>query len=253
MTSSRSLTDAVVAVVGGGGGLGGPIARQLAGHGAHVLLAGPHVERLAKVGIEDAVCVELDIRDPRAGDRLSACAVEHFGRLDGVVNAAGVVAFGSLVDTDDSVIEELFLTNVIGPLWLLKRLVPLLADSRGFVVNVSAVVAEQPMANLAAYSSSKAALTVADRALARELRRLGISVCDARPPHTETGLAQRPLAGTAPSLPVGLAPDLVAARIVDAVLSGTTELAPEDFTTDPGPPDTAPPGTAPTGTEGAAP
>jgi cyclic-di-GMP-binding biofilm dispersal mediator protein len=104
------------------------------------------------------------------------------------------------------------------------------------------------MANLAAYSSSKAALTAADRALTRELRRLGISVCDARPPHTETGLAQRPLAGTAPSLPVGLAPDLVAARIVDAVLTGTTELAPEDFTTDP-----APRGTASTGTEGAAP
>ena len=251
--SDRSLSDAVVAVIGGGGGLGGPIARQLAGQGAHVLLAGPRVERLAQVGVEDAVCVELDIRDPRAGDRLSACAVEQFGRLDGVINAAGVVAFGSLVDNDDAVIEELFLTNVIGPLWLLKRLVPLLADSRGFVVNVSAVVAEQPMANLAAYSSSKAALTAADRALTRELRRLGISVCDARPPHTETGLAQRPLAGTAPSLPVGLAPDLVAARIVDAVLTGTTELAPEDFTAGPAPRGSASTGTASTGTEGAAP
>lgn len=90
-------------------------------------------------------------------------------------------------------------------------------------MNVSAVVAEQPAANLAAYSATKAALTAADRSLARELRRLGIHVCDARPPHNETSLAQRHLVGTAPALQTGLSPDLVAERLIDAA---ATDLAP---------------------------
>ena len=228
---SRSLSDAVVAVVGASGGLGTPVARKLAEQGARVILAGRHIERLNTVGIDNAVVVELDVRSPEAGDAVVAAARDRFGRLDGLVNAAGIVAFGTLAETDDDVIEELFLTNVIGPLWLIKRVTPLLAESSGFLVNLSAVVAEQPMANMAAYSATKAALTAADRALTRELRRAGIQVCDVRPPHTETGLAQRPLAGTAPAMRDGLSPELVATCIVEAIISGTNELPSESFAT----------------------
>jgi cyclic-di-GMP-binding biofilm dispersal mediator protein len=174
--------------------------------------------------------VELDLRDPSAGDVLAAAVADLGGRLDGLVNAAGVVAFGDLVDTDDAVIEELFLTDVIGPLWLLKRVVPLLAESKGFVAQLSAVVAEQPMAGMAAYSSAKAALTAADAALARELRRKGITVCDVRPPHTETGLAGRPIAGEAPRLKEGLSPSSVAALVVDAIAAGATDVPAAAFT-----------------------
>ncbi|MCU0266703.1 MAG: SDR family NAD(P)-dependent oxidoreductase, partial [Actinomycetia bacterium] len=88
----------------------------------------------------------------------------------------------------------------------------------------SAVVAEHPTAGMAAYSASKAALTAHDVAVGRELRRAGIRVVDARPPHTQTGLAQRPLAGTAPRLPAGLAPDAVAARVVAAIEDDERDL-----------------------------
>lgn len=226
---ARSLEDAVVCVVGASGGLGSPIARSLSARGADVMLAGPHPERLAALDIPASTVVELDVRDPRAGDVLADAALDRHGRLDGLVNAAGVVAFGPLVDTADTVIEELFLTNVLGPLWLIRRVAPLLAESRGFLVNLSAVVAEQPMPNMAAYSATKAALTAADRALHRELRRVGIQVCDVRPPHTETGLAGHPLAGTAPTLPTGLSPDVVAARVIDGILDGSNEVPSDAF------------------------
>lgn len=227
------MAGAVIAVVGASGGLGAPIARTLAERGAHLVLAGPHLDRLEAMAIPGAAAAEVDLRDASAGNRLAALALERHGRLDGVVNAAGVVAFGALVDTDDVIIEELFLTNVVGPLWLLRRLVPLLATSKGFVVNISAVVAEQPMANMAVYSATKAALTAADRALARELRGSGIHVCDVRPPHTETGLATRPLAGQSPALRTGLHPDLVAARIVEAIEQGEREVASDQFAPSP--------------------
>ena len=214
----------MVAVVGASGGLGSAVCSQLTARGATVVACGPHPDRITSAGVVAASVVELDLRDPSAGDALVAAVADLGGRLDGLVNAAGVVAFGDLVDTDDAVIEELFLTDVVGPLWLLKRVVPLLAESKGFVVHLSAVVAEQPMAGMAAYSSAKAALTAADVALTRELRRKGITVCDVRPPHTETGLAGRPIAGEAPRLKEGLDPGAVAAAVVDAVASGATEV-----------------------------
>jgi short-subunit dehydrogenase len=226
----RSLSDTVVAVVGASGGIGAPLARRLAERGATLVIAGRDRSKLEALDLPDATLVELDLREPAAGDALVAAVRErHGGRLDGLVNAAGSVAFGLLAETDDDVIEELFRVNTLGPLWLTKRVVPLLAESKGFLVQISAIVAEKPTATMVAYSASKGAVTTADRALAHELRRDGVAVLDVRPPHTDTGLDARPIAGTAPKLPQGLAPADVAERIVAAVESGATDLAAEDF------------------------
>jgi cyclic-di-GMP-binding biofilm dispersal mediator protein len=82
---------------------------------------------------------------------------------------------------------------------------------------------------MAAYSASKAALTAFDAAAGRELRRAGVRVIDARPPHTETGLAERPAAGQPPKLPTGLDPDAVAARIVAAIVDNERDLPSSAF------------------------
>ncbi len=218
----------VVAVVGASGVLGGLVARGLQERGATVVAVGRDAGRLAEA-VPGAAQVVGEIGDATLGDRLVAhCRQEH-GRLDGVVNAAGVVAFGTLVDTDDAVIEELFLTDVIGPLFLARRVLPALAETKGYLANLSAVVAEAPLPGMVAYAAAKAALTAADRALAREARRSGVQVIDLRPPHTETGLATRPLAGTAPSLPQGLEPQRVAQVVLDAIEQRTAEVASGDF------------------------
>ena len=229
--SGRDLNDAVVAVVGAAGGLGTHMTALLATRGATVVSAGPHrasLERTARTS--GGLAVELDVRDPRAGDALVDAVSARYGRLDGVVNAAGVVAFGDLVDTPDEVIEELFLTNVMGPIWLAKRVAPLLAQSSGFLLLISAVLAEQPLPGLAAYGASKAALSSTGRSLARELRRRGITVIDARPPHTETGLPSRAIHGSPPRLPVGLDPEIVVQRMIRAIEVGETEISATQFT-----------------------
>jgi cyclic-di-GMP-binding biofilm dispersal mediator protein len=208
----------VIAVVGASGGLGRPLCDELRTRGATVVTVG----RTSGDVIDD-------LRDSAAGDLIVAHARAAHGRLDGVVDVAGIVAFGDLVDTDDVVIEELFLTNVLGPLWLARRVAPALAETGGFLALVSAVVAETPLPGMTAYSASKAALSAAATALRRELRRSGVAVIDVRPPHTETGLATRPIAGTAPRLPQGLDPAAVARRIVDAIAAGDTDVASSAF------------------------
>ena len=228
----RELAGARIAVVGATGVLGSLVAAELTGRGARLLLVGRDADRLAVLGT--GVPVVADLGDARAGDAIAAAAREHLGGLDGLVNAAGVVAFGTLLDTPDEVVEELFLTNVVGPLFVLRRVLPLLEESRGFVLQVSAVVAERPMARMAAYSASKAALSAVATALRTELRRSRVDVYDVRPPHTETGLASRPLAGAAPALPTGLAPADVARRIVDALAAGEQDLGADAFAGTPG-------------------
>jgi len=220
--ADRDLNGSVVAVVGATGGLGSEIAAALESRGATVV----RVNRSGGEGVDLAV----DVRDTGAGDALVEHVTGRHGKLDGVVLASGIVAFGDLVDTDDVTIEELFLTNAMGPMWLAKRVAPALRETQGFFVNISGVVAESPMPGMAAYSASKAAAAAASEAIRREFRRMKVQVVDARPPHTETGLATRPLAGAAPKMPDGLAPSAVAERIVQAIVAGEPVVAPDTFT-----------------------
>ena len=226
--ATRELDKAVVAVVGASGALGSRIARLLAERGAVVVPVGRSEDRLTGLGLGEKPVV-LDVTDATAGERLVAEVQERHGRLDGVVVASGVVAFGAAEDVPDEVVEELFLVNATGPLMLARRVSPLLKESQGFWVTISAVLAERPMAGMAAYSASKAAAASFTQALQLEWRRAGVAVTDVRPPHTETGLVERALVGTAPRLPEGLSPEVVAERVVRAIVAGERQVSSDDF------------------------
>ena len=220
---ARTLAGSHVVVVGATGVLGARIAAHFTAAGArvsaivrdHTRLDGASVSQYALADVTDHVAL--------------GAAFASVAPFDGVVNASGVVAFGNVAELDDATLARLFAVNAIAPIVMLREAAPHLADG-GFFVNLSGVVATQPVAGMAAYSASKAAAWAAMTAAARELRRRRIDVIDARPPHTETGLANRPIAGVAPKMPMGLSPDVVAARIVAAVVAGERELPAEAFT-----------------------
>jgi len=220
---ARTLAGSHVVVVGATGVLGARIAAHFAEAGARVSAVVRNHERLDGASVSQYALA--DVTD-HAALKMAFASVAPF---DGVVNATGVVAFGSVADLDDVTLAQLFAVNAIAPIVMLRESSPHITDG-GFFVNLSGVVATQPVAGMAAYSASKAAAWAAMTAAARELRRRRIDVIDARPPHTETGLATRPLAGTAPKMPEGLMPDAVAARIVTAVATGERDLPTEAFT-----------------------
>ena len=224
---ARELGGKHVVVVGATGALGARIAAHLAAGGArvsaivrdHTRLDGASVFQYALADVTDSGAL-----------RLAFASVAIAVPIDGVVNATGVVAFGGIGELDDATLAKLFAVNATAPIVMLRESATLIADG-GFFVNISGVVATQPVAGMAAYSASKAASWAAMSAVARELRRRQIDVIDARPPHTETGLASRAIAGVAPKMPVGLTPDVVAARIVAAIVAGERDLPVEAFAT----------------------
>ena len=219
----QDLNGKVVIVAGASGELGSRLAAGLHRRGAQLVLAGRDEQRLAAVAQRLPGAITSRFEFTAAGVKAPIdTALERFGRIDGVVNAAGVVAFGSIEKADDAVVDQLVEVNLVGPLRLMRAAVPHLDG--GFIVNLTGVVAEQPMAGISIYSAVKAGLSAATRALGRELRRRRILVVDARPGHTETGLAERPVAGSAPAMPAGLDPDWVAERIIQAIESGAREI-----------------------------
>lgn len=227
MTMKRKLEGASVVLAGASGGLGSAIGRRMSEAGARLILFGRDPTRLAATGLAGEQ-VTGDLRDAASCDAAIQAALSAHGRIDGVINAAGTVAFGEVGDLTDEVMDGLLTANLVGPIRLVRAALPHLEEG-GFIANVSAIVAEQPTAGMAFYSATKAALTAFDQALARELRRRSLDVIDIRPPHTETGLANRPIAGTAPRLPKGLDPDVVAQKVVGAIVEGARELPSSSF------------------------
>jgi short-subunit dehydrogenase len=219
---NRDMLGKHIVVVGASGVLGGCIAAHLVAAGAkvsaivrdHTKLEQDHFFKYASADITDRAAIKT--------------ALNALAPFDGVINAAGVVAFGAITDLDDATLSTLFAVNAIAPIVLLRDSAVLL-NQGGFFLNISGVVATQPIAGMAAYCASKAAAWAAMVASARELRRQQIDVIDARPPHTETGLAMRPIAGVAPTMQRGLDPDAVAARIVAALSAGERDLPADAF------------------------
>jgi cyclic-di-GMP-binding biofilm dispersal mediator protein len=212
-----------IVVVGASGVLGSKLALQLSQGGAQVSAIVRDGSR-----IDSSSILRHGIADITDSAALRTAFAE-LAPFDGVINAAGVVAFGNLAEVDDHTLTQLFAINAIAPIVMLRESAPHI-NQGGFFLNISAVVAQSPMAGMSAYSASKAGVWGAMVAATRELRRQQIDVIDVRPPHTETGLVNRPLAGVAPKLPTGLDPERVAARIILAIKDGERDLPVESFT-----------------------
>ena len=216
MPEPFDFAQKIALVTGGTGGLGAPIAAELRTRGCIVTT-------VSRAPISDAAHISADLRSPDAISAVVNSIVERHGGLDIVVNAMGVVAFGTVDATSIDTIEELFLTNTFAHIFLMKEALKC-ARQGSVLVGISGVIAEQNLPGMATYGASKAAVRSFNEALTREARRSGIRVIDARPPHTETGLSSRAIAGDPPKFPVGLDPFKVAQRIVRAIADGETDL-----------------------------
>jgi short-subunit dehydrogenase len=221
-------------VVGASGVLGAEFTRQLHQQSATVLGTATSNETAGKIPAVASVRLLLNYEQPESIETLGDYLLASDAPIDGVINAAGLVAFGPASATEPEIAERLMRANALGPMQLLNALHPALklsaeAGSEPAIVNLSGVVAESPLPNLAAYSASKVAIHGYLQALAREWRRDGIRVLDARPGHTETGLAGRAIAGVAPQFPTGMTPEQVVSRVIKALAEDEKDLASQAF------------------------
>ena len=211
-----TLQGSLFLVVGATGGLGAAIAKELESRGGYVL-------RTSRTSADLAA----DITDATQRARIVELVAEH-GGIDGLVVASGEVGFGLHGTITAADIARIVDVDLTAPLALVNELLPHLKDN-GNITFVTGAVVDFATLGMATYTAAKAGLSASCAVLRRELRSRKINVLDARPPHTETGLATRAIFGEAPKMKEGLDPDVVAKRIVDAIADGEAELAPGVF------------------------
>jgi NAD(P)-dependent dehydrogenase (short-subunit alcohol dehydrogenase family) len=192
-----SFTEKVAVVTGASSGIGRATALALAGQGASVVAVGRDRAALesavAEIGHAGAaaIAVVTDLTSPEAADAIVAAAVARFGGIDVLVNAAGIIGFGSTDQTTDEQWDQMMNTNVRAPFRLMRAAFPHLKMRRGTVVNVSSVNGRRVFPGLAAYNTSKAAIDQLTRSAAIEWAPHGVRVNAVNPGVTVTNLHRR--------------------------------------------------------------
>jgi 3-oxoacyl-[acyl-carrier protein] reductase len=203
--TSATLAGKVALVTGASKGIGAAIARHLAAEGASVIVnyasdragADRVVAQIVDLGGK-AVVVQADVAKHDDIKRLIAESVEAFGKLDVLVNNAGVFEFLPLGQITEEHFHRQFNINVLGVLLTTQEAVNHFPETGGSVINVSSIVSRNALPGAAVYSATKGALDVVTRVLSTELGPRKIRVNSLGPGMVETeGFHTAGIAGSA--------------------------------------------------------
>lgn len=158
------MSEGVAIVTGGGRGIGLGIARAL-GHAGYRVAVADLDFSLAETAVEDlrsqgadALAVSLDVASFESWTDAVAKVIDHFGRIDVLVNNAGISPRGTAESTDEALWDRTLAINLKGPWMGIKTCMPWLRKSKGAIVNVGSTRATRPRKAMVAYGSSKAGL-----------------------------------------------------------------------------------------------
>jgi NAD(P)-dependent dehydrogenase (short-subunit alcohol dehydrogenase family) len=150
-------------------------------HGAVAGLADP----------DNTLELHCDVSDAKAVAEAMASVSARFGRLDALVNNAGIAVFAPLLDTSDEDWSRILQVNLTGPFLCTKAAAPLMREHGGAIVNITSISAVRASTLRSAYGTSKAGLAHLTKQLAVELASLGIRVNAVAPGPVETAMAKQ--------------------------------------------------------------
>jgi NAD(P)-dependent dehydrogenase (short-subunit alcohol dehydrogenase family) len=190
VTSPGYDFDGKVAIVtGGASGIGNATVRRLLGRGARVAIFDRDP---AVTDSDDCVSEAVDVRHQDAVTAATKRVVERWGRLDVLVNSAGIGAGGTVLDNDEDEWKRVFDINMMGTVRAIRAALPHLIASRpSSVVNVASAVALTGFANRALYTASKGSIVALTRAMAADHIEDGVRFNAVCPGTTETPWIQR--------------------------------------------------------------
>jgi NAD(P)-dependent dehydrogenase (short-subunit alcohol dehydrogenase family) len=216
----------VCLVTGGSSGIGLATAKKFFAEGYRIAICGRSNERLQLAGeaifnggtIDSKLllALPLDLADPTAGRRFAEESLEHFGRIDVLVNNAATAPLSPFGAVTEESFEDLVNLNIRSSFYLTQVVWNTMVKQKsGTIVNISSKAAVDPFPGFSLYGASKAWIDLLTHALGQEGADLGIRVCSIRPGAVETPL----LRGLFPDYPADecSSPKLIADRVWDCV------------------------------------
>jgi 3-oxoacyl-[acyl-carrier protein] reductase len=196
--SGPELRDSVVLVTGGSRGIGRACCLAFAARGAKVALnyasnqaAAEETARAIAAAGGEARLLRFDVSDRAAGEAAVAEVMSAWGRLDVLVNNAGVAIDGLLLRLKDEDLDRQLAVNLKGAIHLAKAVAkPMIKQRQGAIVNLTSVVGEMGNAGQSVYAATKAALIGFTKSLARELSSRSIRVNAVAPGFIDTEMTQ---------------------------------------------------------------
>jgi len=226
----RTLKGKVAVVTGASSGIGEATVLELASRGASVVAAARSVEKLEDLARRTAsssvLVVEADVADRGSVEAMVERTVEKFGRLDVLVNNAGLGLSGRVAELRPEDLRYVFEVNTIGPLNCVQASLPRMG-SGGRIINVSSVVGLRAIPKVGGYCSTKFALNALSDSLRVEVAERGISVTSVYPGTTRTSFrdnSRRTKDEKRGWRPKGVTPERVAKRIAVAAEKGPRDV-----------------------------
>jgi len=225
----------VAIVTGASAGIGRTVAKRLAADGYCVVLAARSTDKLEQLSDELAASgsaslpVACDVSDPNDLIQLVSTTLEHFGRIDVLVNNAGVECFGRFESLETDQVLQTVEVNITGSILLTRQVIPtMLQQGRGVVVNMASVAGKHCPAFGAVYGASKSALIGFTEGLRGEFGDRGITATAICPGFTtDGGIYDRMVeaSGKSASAAVGgTTTDAVADAVCRGIASGPPEI-----------------------------
>lgn len=193
--SGGALAGKGAVVTGGGRGIGAEIARGLAAEGARVIVSARSRDQIEAVAAElrdrgaEAWAVPCDVSDADSVKALADAAREHLGRVDVLVNNAGIATSAPLAAIELEEWNRIFAVNVTGTFLCTQAFVPAMVEAGwGRVVNVASVAGRMGAAYIATYAASKHAVVGFTRAVGHEVAAAGVTVNAVCPGYVDTAM-----------------------------------------------------------------
>jgi NAD(P)-dependent dehydrogenase (short-subunit alcohol dehydrogenase family) len=185
------MADRAALVTGGSSGIGLAIAQLLRDEGYDLTLVSRTREKIEAAAAElGAAAIAADVSDPDECARAVAEHQERFGRLDVLVNSAGVGIGGLVEDLDLKKLDLQLDINLRGLFLVTQAAIPLLRETRGWIVNLASIAGTLPTPGLATYGATKAAVIALTRSLNAELDAAGVRAIAICPGFVDTPMAQ---------------------------------------------------------------
>jgi len=215
------MADQQVAIVtGAGSGIGKAVALALGEEGFRLALVGRDADKLQSTAdsAPEALLIATDLSEPDAALLVVDKTVDKWGRVDVLVNNAGVAPLVPIDETTDTLIDETFAINAFAPIRLVASVWPVLRrQESGCVVNVSSMAVADPFPGFSVYAASKGAVDALTRSVINEGRVYGIRAFSVAPGAVETPLLRASFSAQAIPPTATLDPRDVARVVVDCI------------------------------------